>query len=160
MTWLVIVAACLTIFGSVYWLKPSVRDQRLAAMRMTAIKQGVHVRYHHFQPESAKTGVRDVITGTSYSLLKQPSKPAGELLYRVVGQAAWDNECLPEGLAWHDKPENAAVVGQVLAAEMSGFNDRLLLLEVYENRAMLIADEGKLSDIERYIRLLKKALDA
>jgi hypothetical protein len=159
-TWLIIVVACLTIFGSVYWLKPSARDQRLAAMRMTAIKQGVHVRYHSFQPDSAKTGVRDVITGTAYSLLKQPSKPAGDLLYRVVGQVAWDNECLPEGLAWHDKPENAAVVGQVLAEEMSGFNDRLLLLEVYGNRAMLMADEGKSSDIERYIHLLKRVLDA
>ena len=154
MTWMVFVMVGLVVFGSVYWLKPSPREQRLAALRLEAIKAGLHVRHHNFQPDMAKTGVREAITGTSYSRMKNPGKPQGSLRFRVVGQPAWDNEYLPDGISWHDRPANAEEIGGQLSQRLVAWPDRLLLLEVYDNRVMLMAAENREASAAVYAGLI------
>lgn len=156
MTWLIFIAAGLVIFGSVYWLKPSPRDTRIAALRLDAIKLGLQVRHHSFQPDSAKSGVRDVITGTSYSRMNNPGKPQGDLRFRIVGQPAWDSEGLPEGLSWHDKSRNPAEDCARIQEALASVKDPILLLEVYDNRVMLIAAENREASAGEY----KKIIDA
>ena len=39
MMWPIAILIGLIVFGSVYWLKPSPRDTRLAALRLDAIKR-------------------------------------------------------------------------------------------------------------------------
>lgn len=173
MMWGIMILAGLVIFGSVYWLKPSARETRIAELRMLAIKKGIHVRHHKFEPDSAKTGVRDSITGTSYSWMRPGAKKPGDLLYSVVGQSAWDSEGLPEGLFWHQVPETSSTqesreqelqeqkarIGKQLERLLDGFEDELFLLERYENRVLLMPGENKAADIENYFELLQGSLD-
>lgn len=140
-TWLIVAAVGLSLFGSVYWMKPSARDTRLAKLRFDAIKAGLQIRQFTFKPDSAKTGIRDDITGTSYTLLRPGRQQGGELRFRVAGQPGWDSDGLPEGLSWHN--QGTAGEAKHLREQLAGLNDRLLLLEVYENRVMLMAAEGK-----------------
>ena len=56
MTWIIIAAAVMAIIGSVFWLKPSARDSRLAELRFNAIRAGLQVRQFTFKPDAAKTG--------------------------------------------------------------------------------------------------------
>lgn len=153
MIWLIILAVTLSLFGSVYWLKPSARDTRLAKLRFDAIKMGLQVRQFTFKSDSAKNGVREDITGTSYTLMTDVKQQGGDVLFRVVGQPAWDNEGLPEGLSWHDKgtAEDARRVSEALAA----LDDDILLLEVFSNRVVLMAAEHKTASAENYMRFLK-----
>ncbi|MCY0966485.1 hypothetical protein [Parathalassolituus penaei] len=154
MIWGIFAVVGLMLFGSIYWLKPSPRDQRLAALRLAAIKLGLQVRHHNFQPDMAKTGVREAITGTSYSRMKNPGKPQGNLLFRIVGQPAWDNEALPDGLSWHDKPADVQKTGQQISSLLLGWPDKLYLLEVYENRVMLMAAENREATAEVYANVI------
>jgi hypothetical protein len=169
-SWLIPLAVVLLVFGSVYWMKPSPRDSRLAALRLDAIKAGLQVRYYRFQADGAKTGVREDITGTSYTLVfRQPAhdegKPRHELLFRIVGQPAWETAGLPQGLSWHDLPGDPAQgqeqrlalaesLGAGIRAALTGLNDDVLLLELYENRVSLIPAERKAASAEGYLQVL------
>ena len=156
MMWPIAILIGLIVFGSVYWLKPSPRDTRLAALRLDAIKRHLQVRQFTFTPESAKNGVRDPVTGTSYTMLNTKKRDSGVLLWRVVGQQGWEAEGLPEGLAWHDRgsSEDAALLTSLLPS----LNDDLLLLEVFSNRVTLMAAEHKTATAEGYETLLKAIL--
>ena len=156
MIWPVVILVVLVVFGSVYWMKPSPRDTRLAALRLDAIKRGLHVRQFKFKPESAKNGVRDEVWGTSFTYVKPELKKGGELRFRVVGQAAWDSEGLPEGLAWHDKgtPAEAAL----LCEKIGTLNDEIIMMEVFENRATIMTAEHKAATAESYEQFLKAFL--
>ena len=87
MVWLVVIVIALVVIGSVMWLKPSARDQRLAVLRLDAIKRGLQVSQFTFKPDSAKNGVRDPVMATSYTLLNPAARGKGELVYRVAGQS-------------------------------------------------------------------------
>ena len=146
--WLVLGFVILTIFGSVYWLKPSPRDKRLAGLRYDAIKLGLQIRQFTFKPDSAKTGVRDEITATSYTLVRPGQQQGGALKFRVAGQAGWDTDGLPEGLCWHN--QGTAADAEKWTAAMAQLSDDLLLLEVYENRVVLMPAERKTANAEAY----------
>ena len=51
MVWLVVIVIALVVIGSVMWLKPSARDQRLAVLRLDAIKRGLQVSQFTFKPD-------------------------------------------------------------------------------------------------------------
>lgn len=152
MTWLIFVAIGLSLFGSIYWLKPSARDTRLAKLRFDAIKMGLQVRQFTFKPDSAKTGVREDITATSYTLMLDV-KGQSELLYRVVGQPAWDADGLPEGLSWHNKGTEADA--DKIREAVRQLNDNILLLEVFSNRLVFMPAEGKEASAENYMAFLR-----
>jgi len=161
MTWIIIAAAVMAIIGSVFWLKPSARDSRLAELRFNAIRAGLQVRQFTFKPDAAKTGVRDDITATSYSWLQQSrtqheDAAGGELKYRVVRQPAWDHEGLPEGLSWHDKgtQADAATISRLLPE----LNDELVMLEVYERRVCMMTAEKQGSTADNYRDFLQAFL--
>jgi hypothetical protein len=158
MIWPIAILVGLVVFGSVYWLKPSPRDKRLADLRLDAIKRKLHVRQYTFKPDSAKTGIRDDFTGTNYTLMdpKPKKRDSGELLWRIVGQQGWDTEGLPEGLAWHDhgSEEDAKLV----SALIQDLSDDLLLLEVYSNRVTLMPAEHKTANAEAYEKFLQAVL--
>merc|ERR1711879_226119 len=131
------------------------------------------VRHQTFKVDAARTGVRDDITGTAYTLIlpvHHSDKQENDLKYRLVGQAGWETDGLPEGLAWHDWPgrhlerestawhqANQAVADDVLAL-LNALDDDLLLLEVFDNRATLIAAERKSASAAGYKTLLEGAL--
>lgn len=148
MIWLIVVAVALSLFGSIIWLKPSPRDTRLAALRFEAIRSGLQVRSFTFKPDAAKTGIRDGIPGTSYTLLRRGKQQGGDLKFRVVGQAGWDNEGLPEGLSWHN--HGSAADAELISRMLPQLQDNLLMLEVYDNRVTLMAAENKTASAAAY----------
>jgi len=166
-TWLIFVFVGLALFGSIYWMKPSARDQRLSELRMAAIRSGLHIRQHTFKVDAARNGVRDDITATGYTLTLPPP-PHGEkqrqaLLFRIVGQQGWETAGLPEGWAWHDLPQakdrdaslaKAEQLGPLLVRLLSSMDDELQMLEVFENRIVLFPSEQKNASAEKYLKVL------
>ena len=71
---IIVVFIALAVFGSVYMLKPSPRQQRLAELRLEAIKLGLQVKLETFKTNSKKLGVRDDITATRFSVLNRRLK--------------------------------------------------------------------------------------
>ena len=154
--WLVLGLVALSMFGSIYWLKPSPRDTRLAKLRFDAIKQGLQVRQFTFKPDAAKTGVRDDITGTTYTLQRPGSSQGGAFRFRVAGQPGWENDGLPDGLSWHD--QGSADDARQLREALPQLQDDLLLLEVYENRITLMAAERKSASAAAYQHFMEQFL--
>src|SRR5690554_7477306 len=95
MIW-VAVFGIMAILGSVFMLKPSRRDARLATLRFEAARQGLQLKQYTWEPDSKKTGVYDKIMATSYTFLRPAATKQGELLFSVVGQKGWGGEGLPE----------------------------------------------------------------
>ncbi|MBM96569.1 MAG: hypothetical protein CMI09_12085 [Oceanospirillaceae bacterium] len=173
MSWMVFIMVGLVVFGSIYWLKPSPRETRLANLRLAAIKLGLQVRHHTFKVDAAKTGVRDDITGTAYTRVipvQHSEAQKDELLFRIVGQAGWETDALPEGMAWHDWPgrnleresdawhsANRQVAERILPL-LDALDDDVLLLEVFDNRATLIPAERKTAQADAYNALLDALL--
>lgn len=171
MTWLIIAGVVMAIMGSVFWLKPSARDARLADLRFNAIRSGMQVRQFTFKPDAAKTGVRDDITATSYTWLKKATYEnggghedvaGGELQFSVVRQPAWDQEFLPQGLSWHDKGDEALARKHAdkLAALLPELSDELLMLEVYERRVLMMTAEKQGANAEQYLTFMQALLSA
>lgn len=164
MTWLIIAGVVMAIMGSVFWLKPSARDARLADLRFNAIRSGMQVRQFTFKPDAAKTGVRDDITATSYTWLKKATShedvAGGELQFSVVRQPAWDQEFLPEGLSWHYKGDEALASQHAnkLAALLPELSDELLMLEVYERRVLMMTSEKQGANAKQYLAFLQALL--
>ncbi|UXD87117.1 hypothetical protein [Thalassolituus hydrocarboniclasticus] len=148
MIWLIVSVGVMAIIGSVMMLRPSPRDTRLAALRFDAIRNGLQVRSFTFKPDAAKTGIRNDIPGTSYTLLRLGKQQGGELKFRVVGQAGWDTEGLPEGLSWHN--QGSAADAELISRMLPQLQDNLLMLEVYENRVTLMASENQTASAAAY----------
>lgn len=158
---IVTVAVIFMIIGSIYWLRPSPRETRLASLRFDAIRAGMQVREYTFKPDSAKNGVRDDIRATSYSYNKPSSGEAdgqksGALKYRVVRQAAWDSEWLPDGLYWHDKGSEQDA--QQVQAFLSSLDDEVLMLEVHERRVTVMTTENQTASAQNYLESLRAVL--
>jgi len=156
MIWPILLLVGLVVFGSVYWLKPSPRDTRLAALRLDAIKKKLQVRQFTFKPDSAKTGIRDEITGTTYTMMNPSKRDGGVLLWRVCGQAGWDTNGLPEGIAWHD--QGSAADAELLTKLLPELKDDLMLLEVFSNRVTMMAAERKSATADAYEAFLQQVL--
>lgn len=138
MIW-VVIAGFFAIVGSVLMLKPSARDSRLARLRMDALKEGLHVRQIIWQPESAKTGVYESINATSYTLVRPDTNQAGSLRFSVVKQKGWETTHLPASYSWHQ--QGSAADGQAVSAQLPLLQDELLLLEVWENKVLIMVKE-------------------
>jgi hypothetical protein len=80
----IVIFIALAVFGSVYMLKPSPRQQRLAELRLEAIKLGLQVKLETFKTDSKKMGVRDDVTATRYERFN-PAVKSGALFVRRVG---------------------------------------------------------------------------
>ncbi len=143
---IIVVLISLAVFGSVYMLKPSPRQQRLAALRLDAIKLGLQVKLLTFKVDSKKTGVRDDITATQYQRFK-PEVKSQALRWCVVRQAGWEQEGLPDGWSWHNN--NVKPNLEALNALLAELTVDVLLVEVYDNRTRLLTVENKSSSAEQ-----------
>ncbi|MDF1763592.1 MAG: hypothetical protein P1U57_09300 [Oleibacter sp.] len=158
MIWPIAILVGLIVFGSIYWLKPSPRDKRLAGLRLDAIKRNLQVRQFNFKPDAKGMGVRDDIFGTSYTLVNSEKKQPSELLFSVVRQAGWEMDGLPEGLAWNKRGSQADA--DQVAGIIDKLNDELWMLEVYGNRVIMMVAENKTATAENYEHCLRSLLPA
>ncbi len=141
----IVVFIVLAVFGSVYMLKPSPRQQRLAALRLEAIKLGLQVKLDTFKSNSKKTGVRDDITATRYQRFN-PGIKSQALRWCIVRQAGWEQEGLSEGWSWHDNVQQPDL--EKLELLLSQVSADVQMIEVYDNRASILSIENKGSTAE------------
>ncbi len=142
---IIVVFIVLAVFGSIYMLKPSPRQQRLAALRLEAIKLGLQVKLDTFKVDSKKMGVRDDITATRYQRFNPGVKSQG-LRWCIVRQAGWEQEGLAEGWSWNNLNQSPDL--EKLSTLLAEVSDDVQVIEVYDNRASLISIESKGSTAE------------
>lgn len=138
----IVVFIVLAVFGSVYMLKPSPRQQRLAELRLEAIKLGLQVKLETFKVDSKKMGVRDDVIATRYERFN-PAIKSQSLRWCIVRQSGWEQEGLPEGWSWNSL--NQQPDGEKLSELLAGIGDDVQVVEVYDNRASLMTIESKAS---------------
>lgn len=141
----IVIFIVLAVFGSVYMLKPSPRQKRLADLRLEAIKLGLHVKLETFKVDSKKMGIRDDVVATRYERL-DPSVKSQALRWSVVRQSGWEQEGLPEGWSWNVINQRPDV--EKLASFLDALSDDVQVLEVYDNRASIFTLENKGSSAE------------
>jgi hypothetical protein len=143
---IIVVFIFLAVFGSVYMLKPSPRQRRLAELRMDAIKLGLHIKLETFKVDSKKMGVRDDITATRYERYDLDVKSQA-IRWCVVRQEGWEQEGLPVGWSWHNTDQSPDL--EKLNALLSQVSEDVQLIEVYDNRASVMTTENKGCAAER-----------
>jgi hypothetical protein len=142
---IIVVFIVLAVFGSVYMLKPSPRQKRLAELRLGAIKLGLQVKLETFKTDSKKMGVRDDITATRYQRFN-PQVKSQAMRWCIVRQAGWEQEGLPEGWSWNNLEQRPNLEG--LAKLLADIGGDVQVIEVYDNRASIISTESKTSTAE------------
>lgn len=156
-TGLIVFLCVMAVAGSILWLKPSRRDQHLAKLRQQAIVSGLQLKQRRFEPQAAKNGIRDAMDGVSYSVVLPNHAMGGALQFRLVKQAGWDQDNLPDGFSWHDKPVHSWSMDRFNHL-LNDLGDELLLLEVFEQHATMMVAEGATADAERYKHFLQSWL--
>ena len=140
MNGLIILGAFVLIFGSFMMLKPSARDARLAKLRFQAGQQGLQVRQVIWESNPKKTGIYDAVRATGYTLMRPNADKPGELKFAIVAQKGWNTEHLPAGFAWHE--EGSKEQAEQFQQALSHLPDEILMLEVWENKVLLVPKEG------------------
>lgn len=151
---IIVVLIALAVFGSVAMLKPSPRQQRLAKLRMDAIKLGLHVKLETFKVDSKKMGVRDDIVATRYERFI-PEIKSHALRWCVVRQAGWEQEGLPEGWSWNNSNQRPDL--NKLYELLVKVGDDVRVVEVYDNRASILTIESKTSVAEQINQWVSEA---
>ena len=139
---IIVVFIVLAVFGSVYMLKPSPRQKRLAELRLDAIKLGLQVKLETFKTDSKKMGVRDDVTATRYERFN-PAIKSQALRWCIVRQAGWEQEGLIEGWSWNNMNKRPDL--EKLTELLSEIADDVQVIEVYDNRTSLMTIESKSS---------------
>jgi hypothetical protein len=142
---IIVVFIVLAVFGSIYMLKPSPRQLRLAELRLDAIKLGLQVKLEKFKVDSKKMGVRDDVVATRYERFN-PAIKSQNLRWCIVRQAGWEQEGLAEGWSWNNFNQMPDL--EKLSQLLSKVGSDVQVIEVYDNRASLITTESKCSTAE------------
>lgn len=143
----VIILIALAVFGSVYMVKPSPRQKRLAEERLNAIKMGLQVKMENFTPDSKRNGVRDEIKGTLYTRI-YPDVKSSDIVWRVVRQQGWESVGLPNGWSWHDESKEGETDLSGLSELLQTLPEDIYLIEKFENRIGILTGESKESGAE------------
>ena len=101
--WLVMIVVALIVVGSVVWIRPSPRDQKLAKWRRDAIVAGLKVRMQTLKAEPKNSGIRDDVEGITYEWYNPEPDKLDKSNWAVVKVDGWLKEGLPEGWSWYDK---------------------------------------------------------
>ncbi|MFQ3171973.1 MAG: hypothetical protein ACI9DG_002012 [Oleispira sp.] len=141
----IVIFITLAVFGSVYMLKPSPRQLRLAELRLDAIKLGLQVKLETFKTDSKKMGVRDDVIATRYERFN-PAVKSQALRWCIVRQAGWEQKGLAEGWSWNSIAQSPDL--EKLSELLSAVSDDVQVIEVYDNRASLMTIESKSSTAE------------
>lgn len=101
--WLAMIFVALVVVGSVMWIRPSPRDQKLAKWRRDALVAGMKVRLQTLKAEPKKSGIREDVPGVSYEWFNPEPNKADKITWALVKTDAWLKEGLPEGWSWYEK---------------------------------------------------------
>lgn len=99
--WVMVILAILTVVGSVVWVRPSPRDQKLAAWRRDALVGGLKVSLQGLKAEPKDSGIRDDVEGASYVLYNTDAQKGDTTMWAVVKTEGWLKEDLQDGWSWY-----------------------------------------------------------
>ncbi|GAA6133272.1 hypothetical protein NBRC116188_00610 [Oceaniserpentilla sp. 4NH20-0058] len=99
--WVVIAVVALVVVGSVVWVRPSPRDQKLAKWRGSAIMAGLKVRMQTLKAEPKNSGIRDDVEGITYEWYNPKPDKSDQLTWAVVKTDGWLKDGLPDGWSWY-----------------------------------------------------------
>lgn len=122
--WLVMVFIALVVVGSVMWVRPSPRDQKLAKWRRDAIMAGLKVRMQTLKAEPKNSGIRDDVEGISYEWFNPEPNKTDTTTWVIVKTDAWLKDGLPQGWSWYAQevdidPAKIAQIIQALPMEVN-----------------------------------------
>lgn len=122
--WLVMVFIALVVVGSVMWVRPSPRDQKLAKWRRDAIMAGLKVRMQTLKAEPKNSGIRDDVEGISYEWFNPEPNKTDTRTWAIVKTDAWLKDGLPQGWSWYAQevdidPAKIAQIIQALPMEVN-----------------------------------------
>lgn len=99
--WVAMIFVALAIVGSVMWIRPSPRDQRLAKWRREALMAGIKVRLQTLKAEPKDSGIRDDVEGVTYEWFNPEFDKSDKVTWAIVKTDAWLQEGLPQGWSWY-----------------------------------------------------------
>ncbi len=102
-TFIIVILAVLSVVGSVVWVRPSHRDVKLAKWRQQARVSGLQVKLEGLQAEPKESGIREDVTGASYTLFLPKALKGDELTWAVVKADGWLKDGLPQEWSWYLK---------------------------------------------------------
>lgn len=122
--WLVMIFIALVVVGSVMWVRPSPRDQKLAKWRRDAIMAGLKVRMQTLKAEPKNSGIRDDVEGISYEWFNPEPNKTDTTTWAIVKTDAWLKDGLPQGWSWYAQevdidPAKIAQIIQALPMEVN-----------------------------------------
>lgn len=95
--WAIVLLCIFMVVGSVVWVRPSPRDQKLAIWRRNALLAGLKVKLETLKAEPVNSGIRTDLEGISYILFNPAVDKLDKSGWAVVKAQGWLNEGLPEG---------------------------------------------------------------
>ncbi|WP_283786590.1 hypothetical protein QNI23_009085 [Bermanella sp. WJH001] len=101
--WIAMAFIALAIVGSVMWIRPSPRDQKLAKWRREALMAGMKVRLQTLKAEPKNSGIRDDVPGVTYEWFNPEPNKTDKVTWAIVKTDAWLQEGLPQGWSWYGK---------------------------------------------------------
>jgi hypothetical protein len=101
--WIAMAFIALAIVGSVMWIRPSPRDQKLAKWRRDALVAGMKVRLQTLKAEPKNSGIRDDVPGVTYEWFNPEPNKTDKTTWAIVKVDAWLQEGLPQGWSWYGK---------------------------------------------------------
>lgn len=99
--WFAMALIALAVVGSVMWIRPSPRDQKLAKWRRDALMAGMKVRLQTLKAEPKNSGIRDDVEGVTYEWYNPEPAKQDKLTWAIVKADGWLQEGLPEGWSWY-----------------------------------------------------------
>ncbi|NVK38265.1 MAG: hypothetical protein HWE18_10090 [Gammaproteobacteria bacterium] len=123
--WFAIILVTLVVVGSVVWIRPSPRDQKLAKWRRDAIVAGMKVRMQTLKAEPKNSGIRDDVSGVTYEWFNPQSDKKDTSSWAVVKTQGWLTDHLPEGWSWYNEiPANveAQKINEIINAAPYALN--------------------------------------
>lgn len=156
MSILIFVVIGLALFGSIYWIKPSPKQKRIADQRLKALQLGLQVKLRKFEPNSKDTGIREEINEPHYTLYKAGVKSSAKR-WCVVQQAGWEQEGLSTGWSWHDKKQEPDY--DRLNQLIRDCQHDVLMIAAFDNQTILISKESVDSSAESIKHWLGQAAE-
>ncbi len=112
--WFAMAIVMLMVVGSVVWIRPSPRDQKLAKWRRDAIVAGIKVRMQTLKAEPKNSGIRDDVSGVTYEWFNPQPNKKDTSNWAVVKTQGWLTEHLPEGWSWYAEMPTQANIEKII----------------------------------------------
>lgn len=156
--WVVIAFIVLVVVGSVVWIRPSPRDQKLALWRRDAIMAGLKVRMQTLKAEPKQSGIRDEVEGVSYEWYVPKVDKQDQFTWAVVKTNGWLTDGLPEGWSWYESdPEKGEAFNKAVSQLIDECPVEVNALERTPRSSRIMwSENGKEFDAPSLKRFLEK----